>query len=79
MLAQYFTPDVNGASTRVYNAAQGLMMQGCDVTVVTAFPHYPTGHIPAKYKRKILTREEIDGVKVIRTWIPNLSHSFIIQ
>jgi colanic acid biosynthesis glycosyl transferase WcaI len=79
MLAQYFPPDVNGASTRVYNAARALLFQGCKVTIVTSFPHYPNGHTTTSYRRKLLTREEIDGVKVLRTWIPNLSHSSITQ
>ena len=79
MLAQYFPPDVNGSSTRVYNAARGLLLQGCRVTVVTSFPHYPNGRIPPKYKNKILTREEIEGIIVVRTWIPKLSHSVIFQ
>jgi len=74
MIAQYFPPDVAGTSTRVYNAAIGLKNQGCKVTVLTSFPHYPHGKIPEKYKHKTVSVEEDEGIKVIRTWVPAISH-----
>jgi hypothetical protein len=49
------------------------------IYVITSFPHYPHGYISTKYKRKILSLEEIDGIKVIRTWVPNLPHLPIIK
>ena len=79
MLAQYFPPDMNGGSTRVYNAARALLFQGCNVTVVTTFRIIINSQTQSKHKGKIITQEDIDGIKVIRTWIPNLSHSSIIQ
>ena len=79
MLAQYYPPDINGGSTRVYNAAKALLYEGCNVTVITTYPHYHNSHSTPNHKRKIISREVIDGVQVIRTWIPNLSHSSIIQ
>jgi colanic acid biosynthesis glycosyl transferase WcaI len=74
MICQYFPPDWNGASARAYNAARGLVFQGCNVTVITAFPHYPDGNIPSKYKKRITYLEEIDGIKLVRTWVPSLAH-----
>jgi len=41
MISQYFPPDINGSSTRSYNVAKALVSQGCKVTVITTFPHYP--------------------------------------
>jgi glycosyltransferase involved in cell wall biosynthesis len=75
IIAQYFYPDFGGSSTRAYNSAVALKLQGCDVTVVTAFPHYPHGQIPSKYRGKRITVETLDGLKLIRTWIPALPHS----
>ena len=77
IIAQYFYPDIGGASTRAYNMAQALKLQGANVTVVTAFPHYPHGKVPLKYKGKILIEEQINDVKTIRTWIPSLPHSSV--
>ena len=77
IIAQYFYPDFGGASTRAFNSALALKIQGCEVTVVTAFPHYPHGIVPDKYKGKLLIQEEISNLKVIRTWIPSLPHSSV--
>ena len=79
MISQYFPPDWNGASTRAYNAALGLKLQGYNVTVIAAFPHYPDGHIPSKYKGRILSLEEIDGIKLVRTWVPGFAHLPLIK
>jgi colanic acid biosynthesis glycosyl transferase WcaI len=79
IISQYFPPDRNGSSTRAYNTVLGLTLQGCNVTVIAAFPHYPDGHIPSKYKRRILSLEEIDGIKLIRTWVPSFAHLPLIK
>jgi len=75
MISQYFPPDINGSSTRSINAARGLLSQGCKVTVITTFPHYPKRESSNRYKNKIIHIEDIEGIKLIRVWIPNLSHS----
>jgi colanic acid biosynthesis glycosyl transferase WcaI len=73
VVAQYFPPDMGGGATRAYNVAKGLSLAGCDVTVVAAFPHYPTGKIPSIYRRKLLTVESHGDFKVIRTCVPPLA------
>lgn len=65
---------MGGASTRVSNAIKGLKKRGHDLIVVTAFPHYPHGKIPQKYRLKALTFEKSDDVEVIRVWVPSLPH-----
>jgi len=79
ILAQYFPPDMGGASTRVSNVVKGLLTKRCKITVVTAFPHYPHGNVPLRYRRKALVREQVDGVDVLRVWIPALPHNSIIN
>jgi len=74
MISQYFPPDVNGSSTRAYNVAKALITQGCQVTVISTFPHYPERKHSDKYKKKFLVIEENEGIKIIRVWIPNLPH-----
>jgi len=69
ILGEYFPPDIGGAATRSSNVAKGLSLNGCNVTVVTAFPHYPTGKIPKKYKYKPLEVEHVEKTKVIRTFV----------
>ncbi|MGA2682451.1 MAG: glycosyltransferase family 4 protein [Candidatus Bathyarchaeia archaeon] len=64
---------MGGGATRAYNMAKGLSLAGCNVTIVTAFPHYPTGNIPAKYRRKLLTIENEGKLRIIRTFVPPLA------
>ena len=69
IIGEYFPPDLGGAATRASNAARGLTLNGCNVTVVTAFPHYPTGKIPQEYKYKPLMVEYVGKTRVIRTFV----------
>jgi colanic acid biosynthesis glycosyl transferase WcaI len=73
IIAQYFPPDMGGGATRAYNVARGLSRAGCDVTVVTAFPHYPSGKIPKKYRFKLLAIENENNIKIVRTFVPPIA------
>jgi len=75
VLAQYFPPDMGGASTRASNVVRGLLGKDCEVTVVAAFPHYPHGKVPNRYKHKAIVPERTGGARVFRVWIPALRHS----
>lgn len=75
VLAQYFYPDMGGASTRASNVVKGLPSKGCNVTVVAAFPHYPHGNVSREYKGKAVVPERYGHAKVFRVWIPSLPHS----
>lgn len=77
VLAQYFPPDIGGASTRASNVVKGLTRKGCRVKVVAAFPHYPHGKVPLKYKGKPIVPEQVEGIEVLRVWVPSLPHSSI--
>lgn len=70
VVAQYFPPDLGGSATRAYNLAKGLSLNGCKVTVVAAFPHYPLGIIPEEYRWTPLKVEWMGKIKVIRTFMP---------
>jgi colanic acid biosynthesis glycosyl transferase WcaI len=69
IIAQYFPPDLGGSATRAYNIAKGLILNGCNVTVISAFPHYPHGNISPEYKWKLLKVEWMGKIRVIRTFI----------
>ncbi|MCX8176659.1 MAG: glycosyltransferase, partial [Candidatus Bathyarchaeota archaeon] len=72
IIAELFPPDMGGGATRAYNVAKGLKANGCEVVVVSAFPHYPYGNIQPKYRWKAFVVEEYDGIKTIRTFVPSL-------
>ncbi|RNC63057.1 MAG: Alpha-D-kanosaminyltransferase [Candidatus Dichloromethanomonas elyunquensis] len=69
LLTQYFPPEKGAAQVRLRELAKGLKNEGHEVTVVTAFPNHPTGIIPPEYRGKGFAREEMDGIRVLRTWV----------
>jgi len=79
IVAQYFPPDMGGGATRACNVAKGLSKNGCAVTVVSAFPHYPTGNIPEEYRWKPLSIDYESELKVIRTFVPPLASEGFVK
>jgi colanic acid biosynthesis glycosyl transferase WcaI len=49
--------------------ARELRRRGHTVTVVTAFPHYPSGQLYAGYRLTPWRWEERDGIRVLRTYV----------
>jgi len=68
-ISQYFPPEVAAPAVRVHETCREWVRMGHDVTVLCGFPHHPTGIVPERYKRLIVKREKLDGIKVIRTWL----------
>lgn len=75
IIAQFFPPYFGGASTRAYNVAKSLVLQGCTVTVITAFPRLPNSKNSSKHKRRLLYTEEFEGMNLIRTRTANPTDS----
>lgn len=67
-LTDNFPPEVNAPATRTFEHCKEWAKQGIDVTVITCAPNFPEGKIYKGYKNKLIQREVIDGVKVIRVW-----------
>lgn len=68
ILTQYYPPEVGAPQNRLSELAQEMVKHGHAVTVLTAMPNYPTGKIYPGYGR-LLRRETLNGVRVIRTFI----------
>lgn len=79
IIAQLYPPDIGGGATRAHNVAKGLLKAGCNVTVVSAFPHYPTGNIPLEYKRKAFTISQKGKLRVFRTYVPSLPSEGLVK
>jgi len=62
-ITQWFQPEpfVNGLPF-----AKQLVSRGHDVQVLTGFPNYPGGKVYNGYKIKMLQKEVVDGVSIIR-------------
>jgi glycosyltransferase involved in cell wall biosynthesis len=70
LISQYFPPDLGGVASRASNLTKGLVINGCNVTVITAFPHYPNGDVPKQYRWVPVKVEWIEKTRVIRTFMP---------
>ena len=68
-LSQYYPPESNAPAVRTSELAERWVRAGDEVTVLTAFPHHPTGVIPPEYHGRIFQREERSGVRVVRTYV----------
>jgi colanic acid biosynthesis glycosyl transferase WcaI len=68
ILTHHYPPEIGAPQTRLSGTAAFLRSRGHDVRVVTAFPSYPTGIIPASYRGRVICEESIDGIPVHRTW-----------
>lgn len=76
IISQYFPPDISGGSTRAYNYAKCLVEQNYDVTVITAPPHQHAP-VPKEYRCKLTCKEKMQGIDLIRVWVPSLLHSSV--
>lgn len=71
-VSQYFPPEMAAPAARVGELSRHWVRAGHDVTVLTGFPNHPTGVVPPEYRRKfrrLVSRETLDGVRVVRTWL----------
>lgn len=67
-LTDNFPPEVNAPASRTYEHAREWVGKGYAVTVITCAPNFPHGKVYEGYKNKPFSREETDGIKVIRVW-----------
>ena len=59
-------------AARVSELSRHWAGAGHEVTVLTGFPNHPTGIVPPQYRvkfRHLVSRELIDGVNVVRSWL----------
>ncbi|OFX14220.1 MAG: hypothetical protein A2Z18_08050 [Armatimonadetes bacterium RBG_16_58_9] len=68
-ISQYFPPEVNAPAQRVFDFAKAWTDAGHEVVVLTGFPNHPAGKIFDGYKLRLLQRENIDGVDVVRAYL----------
>ncbi len=59
-------------AARVSELARYWAAAGHEVTILTGFPNHPTGVLHPEYRsrfRRMVCREQVDGIKVVRTWL----------
>jgi glycosyltransferase involved in cell wall biosynthesis len=66
-LSHYFPPEVNAPASRTYDHTRRWVKEpGVRVTVVTNHPNHPKGILYPGYQNRWVTREEVEGVHLIR-------------
>ncbi len=75
IVTQHFPPE-RGAVRRLFEFARFFVRQGHEVSVLTAMPNYPDGVVPPKYRGRLFYREDLDGVKVFRSWVLPASNKY---
>lgn len=68
-ITQCFPPEIAAGAVRTFELARLWKERGNEVTVITEIPCFPYGIIPKEYQGKYLLKEDLFGIKVIRTWI----------
>lgn len=69
VISHFFPPEMGAAAARLSGLSRWLADFGHEVTVITGFPNYPTGTIPAEYRKKLYVEEKIGELSVVRTWV----------
>lgn len=67
-LTDNFPPEVNAPATRTLEHCREWVKNGVEVTVITCAPNFPKGKVFEGYKNKLIQKENIEGIRVIRVW-----------
>jgi glycosyltransferase involved in cell wall biosynthesis len=68
-VSHYFPPEVNAPANRTFEHCRRWVMDGHEVTVITGVPNHPRGRLFEGYANRWIQEEEVDGIRVIRTWM----------
>lgn len=66
VVSQFFPPEPCAAANRIEALAAALVRAGHDVTVVTAFPSFPSGRLQKSDRFKLVRRESRNGARIVR-------------
>lgn len=77
--SQFFTPESMAPSFRATENSRIWANSGHDVTVFTGYPNYSIGKIFDGYKPKLISKEVIDGVNVIRSKLVAKPNTTIVK
>jgi colanic acid biosynthesis glycosyl transferase WcaI len=64
-----YWPELTGIGAVLTHRCEYLASVGHEVTVCTAMPYYPEWRIHPGYTHKLFSREEHNGVTILRSWL----------
>ena len=75
VITTFYAPDL-GANAGLYEMlCEELVHLGCEVSVISAVPHYPTGRVAKEFRGRLVQRERRQGVEVTRVWVPSVDRA----
>jgi len=74
-----FPPEVNAPATRTHEHCKEWVGKGVDVTIITCAPNFPQGKVYKGYKNRLISKKDVDGIKVIRVWTYITSNEGLIK
>lgn len=61
-----FPPETNAPASRTYEHARRWVRSGHRVTIITGVPNFPLGRVYQGYRNRLLQRELLDGIEIVR-------------
>jgi colanic acid biosynthesis glycosyl transferase WcaI len=71
-VSQYFPPEMGAPAARATELSRHWAIMRHEPTILTGFPNHPTGIVPEDWRsrfHRLYHTEEVDGVRVVRTWL----------
>jgi glycosyltransferase involved in cell wall biosynthesis len=78
-VSQYFPPEIGAPAARVHELSREWVRAGHEVTVLTAFPHHPTGVKRPEDRGVLARRETIDGIDILRTYVYAVPNKGVVR
>ncbi len=79
VVCQFWPPEMGAPAARFYDFGRTWVARGHKVSVVTAFPNFPSGVIPEEYRSQRYQHEVMDGIDVYRTYIYATPKSSVLR
>jgi colanic acid biosynthesis glycosyl transferase WcaI len=75
VITPFYAPDLGPGAALYAMLCEELVRLGCDVSVISAVPHYPTGRVAKEFRGRLVQRERRKGVDVTRVWVPSVDRA----
>jgi colanic acid biosynthesis glycosyl transferase WcaI len=61
----YYPPEITPPAIRIHEMAVQLVKLGHQITILTTFPNFPSGIVPAEYLGHMRLQESREGVRML--------------
>ncbi|MGA2607501.1 MAG: glycosyltransferase family 4 protein [Terriglobia bacterium] len=75
VITPFYAPDLGPSAALYEMLCEELVRLGCEVSVISAVPHYPTGRVAKEFRGRLVQRERRQGVDVTRVWVPSVDRA----